>query len=97
MGGFALYEGCILPCHLHAVDARRAAGCEFETDGPGAPEKVQNLQVFEFIFVVQDIEKALPGEISGGPGRIALRQFYRFPFEGSADDSHICSTDLKKR
>ena len=49
--GFGLDEGCVLTGHLHGIDARGAAGSEFEGNRPCASEQIENLQVLEFVFI----------------------------------------------
>ena len=93
--GLPLDEGGVLAGHFHAIDPSGAAGCELEGDGAGAPEQVQDLQAFQFVFVVQDVEKTLPGEIRRGPGLVAGGRIDALPLETAPDDPHIRSTDLK--
>ena len=92
---FLLDERGVLAGHLHAVHAPGPARSELEGDGTGAPEKVQHLEVLEFILVVQNVEQALLGKVRGGPGLVAGRRKDHFPFQFSADDSHSWTTDLK--
>ena len=93
--GFSLDEGSILPDHLDRIHPRSSTGSKFEGNRTGASEKVKDLQVLEFIFIVQDIEQPFPGEIRGRPGLVACRRIDSLSLESPADDPHICSTLLK--
>ena len=94
-GRFCLYERGILPGHFHTVDTGSAPGGELKGNGTGAAEQVQDLEVLELVFVVQDIEEALLGKVRGGTGLVSGRGQDALSFQFSADDSHSCTTDLK--
>lgn len=93
--GLGLYERCVLADHLHTVNPGCPPGSELVCDSSSAPEKVQDLQVLELIFVVKDIEKALLGEVRGWTRLIAHRGDDVLAFESAADYSHILSTEAK--
>ena len=93
--GLRLDERGVFAGHLHTINPGSAPGGEFEGDGTGAPEKVQDLEVLELVFVVEDIEKALLGEVRGGTRLVARRRQDDFPLAFSPDDSHSCTTPLK--
>ena len=93
--GLGLDEGGVLAGHLYAVHAPDPAGGELIGYGSGAAEKVQDLQVVELVFVVEDVEEGLPGEIRGRPCIVMHGRADGLALEASPYDSHICSTALK--
>ena len=89
-------ECSILASHFYAPYVPGAAGRELESHGAGASEKVQHLQVLEFIFIVQDVEQPLAGKIGRGTGLVTHRRENGLALELASDNSHnLHSTDLK--
>ena len=72
-------------------------GYEFIGNGTGAAEQVEDLQVVEFIFVPNDIEKGLPREIRRRTGLESGRRIDDLPLQAATDDPHSTSTALKYR
>ena len=88
-------EGGVGWGHLHAPDVACAAGNELEGYRACATEEVQHVKAVELILIAKDVEKGLAGEVRGGSRLIACRGIYGLALEGSSDNPHMVSTDLK--
>ena len=93
--GLGLDEGRIRALHFDTVYAGSPARGELICDGPGPAEQVEYLEVLELVFVVEDIEKPLLGEIRGGPRLITDGRVYDLAPATSATDPRSTSTALK--